>query len=89
MGPSLGRTCWALYDLENDPHELVNLAGFPSHAEVAARLRERLVRRIVEAGEAEPVVEPAIERPARHQAMADPEVRLRGPKPVRFGHQRP
>ncbi|MFI7228056.1 sulfatase-like hydrolase/transferase [Nonomuraea angiospora] len=79
----------ALYDLENDPHELVNLAGFPSHAGVAAELRQRLVRRIAEAEGAEPVVEPAVERPAPPQAMTDPEVRLSGSKPVRFGHQRP
>jgi arylsulfatase A-like enzyme len=77
----------ALYDLENDPHELVNLAGFASHAEVAARLRERLLRRIAEAEGAEPVIDPAVARPAPAQAMTDPEVRLRGPKPVRFGHQ--
>ncbi|WP_433440337.1 sulfatase-like hydrolase/transferase [Nonomuraea sp. CA-141351] len=78
----------ALYDLENDPHELVNLAGFPSHVEVAAQLRGRLVRRIVEAEGSEPSIEPAIERPAPPQAMTDPEVRLRGVKPARFGHQR-
>ncbi|MFB4277600.1 MULTISPECIES: sulfatase-like hydrolase/transferase [unclassified Nonomuraea] len=79
----------ALYDLENDPHELVNLAGYASHAEVAAGLRERLVRRIVAAGEEPAVVEAAVERAGREQAMPDPEVRLHGPKPVRFGHQRP
>jgi arylsulfatase A-like enzyme len=67
----------ALYDLDNDPHELLNLAGFGSHAGVAAELRERLVRRIVAAGEAEPVIEPAVEREGREQAMTD------------FGHQRP
>ncbi|TMR99811.1 DUF4976 domain-containing protein [Nonomuraea basaltis] len=78
----------ALYDLANDPYELVNLAGFPSHAGTAAELKGRLVRRIVEAGEAEPVIEPAVDRPGHPQAMPDPEVRLRGPKPVRFGHQR-
>lgn len=77
----------ALYDLEHDPYELVNLVGYGSHAEVAAGLRERLVRRIVAAGEAEPVVEPAVVRAGREQAMPDPEVRLRGPKPVRYGHQ--
>ncbi|MEO3868561.1 sulfatase-like hydrolase/transferase [Nonomuraea sp. B12E4] len=79
----------ALYDLEHDPYELVNLAGFPSHAGVAAGLRERLLRRIVAAGEAEPAIDPAAERSSRAQAMTDPEVRLRAPKPVRFGHQPP
>ncbi|QYC39931.1 Arylsulfatase [Nonomuraea coxensis DSM 45129] len=79
----------ALHDLENDPYELVNLAGYPSHAEVAAGLRERLARRIAEAEGAAPEIEPAAARLAPHQAMTDPEVRLRGPKPVRIGHQRP
>ncbi|SDH04952.1 sulfatase-like hydrolase/transferase [Nonomuraea jiangxiensis] len=79
----------ALYDLESDPYELANLAGFRSHAGVAAELRERLVRRIVAAGEAEPVIDPAVERSSRAQAMADPAVRSRATKPVRFGHQPP
>ncbi|MEU7740762.1 sulfatase-like hydrolase/transferase [Nonomuraea sp. NPDC049158] len=77
----------ALYDLDSDPHELVNLAGHRSHLEVAAGLRARLLRRIVAAGEAEPVIEPAVEVEARDQALTDPAVRLRGPEPVRFGHQ--
>ncbi|WP_246064676.1 sulfatase-like hydrolase/transferase, partial [Nonomuraea longispora] len=77
----------ALYDLDNDPHELVNLAGRASHARVAAELRERLVRRIVAAGETEPVIEPAAELAGPHQGMTDPAVRLHGPEPVRFGHQ--
>lgn len=45
-----------LYDLAADPYELTNLAGFRSHREIADRLRERLIRRIVEAGEPEPVI---------------------------------
>jgi arylsulfatase A-like enzyme len=77
----------ALYDLENDPHELVNLAGYASHAGVAAQLRERLVRRIAEAEGSSPAIEPAVVRAGREQAMPDPEVRLRGPEPVRYGHQ--
>lgn len=48
-----------LYDLEADPHELVNLAGRPEYAEVAARLRARLIARMVEAGEPAPVVRPS------------------------------
>jgi choline-sulfatase len=77
----------ALYDVVNDPYELVNLAGHASHAQVAAELRERLVRRIVAAGEAEPVIEPAEPVPSRNQAMPDPAARTHGVKPVRFGHQ--
>jgi arylsulfatase A-like enzyme len=41
-----------LYDLEGDPHEQANLISFESHREVAAVLRERLLRRMAEAGEA-------------------------------------
>ncbi|MEU4223609.1 sulfatase-like hydrolase/transferase [Nonomuraea sp. NPDC026600] len=77
----------ALYDLDNDPHELVNLAGHRSHLEVAAGLRTRLLHRIVAAGESEPVIEPATELDGREQALPDPAVRLRAPEPIRFGHQ--
>ncbi len=53
-----------LYDLDSDPYELTNLIGLQSHQEVARILRERLVRRMVEAGEAEPAIEPAPSRPS-------------------------
>ena len=43
-----------LYDLMADPDELDNLIGYESHAHVAERLRERLVRRMIEAGESGP-----------------------------------
>jgi arylsulfatase A-like enzyme len=61
-----------LYDLETDPYELTNLAGWQSHGEVAASLRERLVRRMVAAGEAAPRIEPAPPRPSG-QRRVDPE----------------
>jgi arylsulfatase A-like enzyme len=77
----------ALYDLDSDPHELVNLAGLRSHATVAAGLRERLLRRIIEAGEAEPVIDPAAELDSDERVLPDPAVRVSGPRPVRFGHQ--
>ena len=48
-----------LYDLLADPNELHNRAGCESHREVADVLRSRLVRRMIEAGEHEPVIEPA------------------------------
>jgi arylsulfatase A-like enzyme len=51
-----------LYDLQADPYELTNLAGLDSHRELADVLRARLVRRIVAAGEAAPVIEPAPSR---------------------------
>ncbi|WP_049560612.1 sulfatase-like hydrolase/transferase [Nonomuraea sp. SBT364] len=75
----------ALYDLDSDPHELVNLAGLRSHLKESAELRERLLRRIAEAGEAEPVVDPAPERDS--DVLADPVVRQGGLTPTRFGHQ--
>ncbi len=34
------RDCEALYDIENDPHEVSNLAGDPQHAQTLARLRK-------------------------------------------------
>lgn len=48
-----------LYDLQADPYELTNLIGFPSHQEAAAVLRERLIRRMVAAGEPAPAIEAA------------------------------
>ncbi len=75
-----------LYDLDADPYELDNLAGLPSHREVADRLREALLRWTVRAGEGEPVIEdaPAQRRPGRR---ADPEVTGLPWEGVRFGHQ--
>jgi arylsulfatase A-like enzyme len=43
-----------LYDLKADPWELTNLIGYTSHAEVVRVMRERLTRRMVAVGEAEP-----------------------------------
>ena len=48
-----------LYDLEADPYELCNLIGMISHAEVAEIMRQRLLRRMVEAGEEAPDVQAA------------------------------
>lgn len=48
-----------LYDLEFDPYELTNLIGMDSHRQAADVLRDRLIRRMVEAGESAPHVEPA------------------------------
>ena len=56
-----------LYDLDHDPHELANLAGHVSHAEVARRLRERLAVRMREAGEGDAVIEPAPAQPRYQQ----------------------
>lgn len=46
-----------LYDLEADPYELNNLAGSEMHRAVVAQLRERLIKRMVDAGEQAPVID--------------------------------
>ncbi|MDR6552911.1 sulfatase-like hydrolase/transferase [Paenibacillus qinlingensis] len=48
-----------LYDLQSDPHELNNLIGVVSFDNVASDLRTRLIRRMQEAGEAAPTIQPA------------------------------
>jgi arylsulfatase A-like enzyme len=48
-----------LYDLQADPHELTNLAGMETYRSIADSLKERLVARMVQAGELAPVIEPA------------------------------
>jgi arylsulfatase A-like enzyme len=50
---------YQMYDLFADPHELVNLAGRGDYQRQAAQLRERLLVRIAEAGEARPEINPA------------------------------
>lgn len=48
-----------LYDLEHDPHELVNLIGYTSYRVVADVMAERLKKRMVEIGEDAPEIIPA------------------------------
>lgn len=48
-----------LYDIEVDPYELANLIDSESHADLVLSMRERLVRRMVEAGEAAPTISAA------------------------------
>ena len=64
-----------LYDLQADPYELTNLIGLESHREVAAAMRERLVRRMVGVGEAEPAIEPAPSRPGGQRRVSREETR--------------
>ncbi len=45
-----------LYDLEADPYELVNRIGHAAFRSAADAMRQRLLRRMVEAGEDEPVI---------------------------------
>ncbi len=61
-----------LYDLQADPYELHNLAGLASHADLARCLSERLVRRMVEAGEPAPEIAPAEPRRSG-QRRVDPD----------------
>ncbi|NBB83649.1 MAG: sulfatase-like hydrolase/transferase [Alphaproteobacteria bacterium] len=51
-----------VYDLKHDPYELCNLVGFESHSEVRRVMRQRLLRRMTEAGEPTPTI---IEAPTR------------------------
>jgi arylsulfatase A-like enzyme len=62
-----------LYDLMADPYELTNLIGLESHRETTAVLRERLLRRMVEAGEAEPEIVPAPPRPSGQRRVSTAE----------------
>jgi arylsulfatase A-like enzyme len=53
-----------LYDLRHDPHELVNLITFDSHAPVRAVMRDRLKRRLAQLHEPDArIVEPRESRP--------------------------
>ena len=65
-----------LYDLEVDPYELTNLIGLESHGEVAEVMRARLVRRMVEAGEVEPTIEPAPVRRSGQRTISAAEARM-------------
>lgn len=64
-----------LYDLESDPYELVNLVELDAFDAVKAELRERLIRRMVEAGEAAPVIEPASSQPSGQRRPSIAQVR--------------
>lgn len=52
-----------LYDLQYDPYELCNLIDMESHAEVRDVMRERLLRRMKNAGEIVPKI---VQLPAKH-----------------------
>jgi len=62
-----------LYDLRADPYELTNLIGYESHAEAAMMLRGRLIRRMIEAGEAAPTIVPAPPRPSGQRRVTPAE----------------
>lgn len=60
-----------LYDLLADPEELHNRAGLETHREVSDVLRSRLIRRMIEAKEEEPIIEPAPLVPGSGQLQVD------------------
>jgi len=64
-----------LYDLEYDPYELTNLIGQESHRAACDVLKERLLRRMREAGEEPPTIEnaPVIQRFQRRVTQAEAE----------------
>lgn len=63
-----------LYDLQADPHELTNLIGLGSHRAVADALRDRLIRRMVAAGEEAPTILVAPPRPSGQRRVAPDEI---------------
>jgi arylsulfatase A-like enzyme len=65
-----------LYDLEADPHELANLIGYDSHQEVAARLRERLLRYLRGVENAEPEILTAPVRESGQRIVTPEEIRI-------------
>lgn len=59
-----------LYDLAVDPYELNNLIGMESHQEVAAAMRERLLRRIANVEGLTPTIDPAPRRESGQLAVS-------------------
>ena len=64
-----------LYDLQADPYELNNLVGHESHREVAQVMKERLLRRMEEAGEARPHIKGAEQRRSGQRKVSPEEAR--------------
>ncbi len=62
-----------LYDLEYDPYELTNLVGWESHRQASDVLKARLIRRMVQAGEAPPVIHNAPVIPKGQRKVSDAE----------------
>jgi arylsulfatase A-like enzyme len=62
-----------LYDLQADPYELTNLVGLESHRQAADVMRDRLLRLMVEAGEAPAAIEPAQPVPSRQRIVTEEE----------------
>ncbi|MBN4061086.1 sulfatase-like hydrolase/transferase [bacterium AH-315-I18] len=65
-----------LYDLQHDPYELCNLVNQDSHVKVRQAMRDRLLRRMRDAGEAEPQIVLAESVPSGQRHVRDDEVML-------------
>jgi len=65
-----------LYDLEADPYEMVNLVASEPHREVAEVMRERLLRRMKEAGEEAPTIEAPPAKPWRQRRVLPGEAQM-------------
>jgi arylsulfatase A-like enzyme len=63
-----------LYDLKADPYELNNVITYNSHRPVADVMKERLLRRMKEAGEPEPEIIDASETGGGQKRLADSEL---------------
>lgn len=64
-----------LYDLHADPHELTNLVNMANYHDIKATLRNRLIERMVEAGETAPTIEVAPEQAVGQRSVSIEEVR--------------
>ncbi len=64
-----------LYDLKADPYELTNLVGLASHRQAADALRDRLIRRMLEAGEPPATIDPAPARSGGQRIVTEAEAR--------------
>ena len=64
-----------LYDLHADPYELNNLIGLESHREVALIMKERLLRRMENAGETPPRIVAALARRSGQRKVTSEEAR--------------
>ena len=64
-----------LYDLHADPYELNNLIGLESHREVALIMKERLLRRMENAGETPPRIVAALDRRSGQRKVTSEEAR--------------
>jgi arylsulfatase A-like enzyme len=65
-----------LYDLESDPYEIQNLIHFESHQNVRDVLRQRLLRRMEQAGESIPEVRLAESRPSGQRRVREEDALL-------------